>query len=283
MLIGLNDHANIVHIVDFGLSKAFRDPKMHIHIPHTAGRSTVGSLLFASINSHLGSELSRQDDIESLTYVLIFFLRSSLPWQHNESTSDLILASKQTTSTHELCYELPVEILTFLEYSWQLSFDERPNYDYLHGILQGLLIERGFTDDFAFDWNLNTHIVTNVSASLGEYFKGGPTAQRHKGSGHEVIRRTGWVAGQSQLFHGFYYLWADIFLSTVSVLNLETMWFWVHLIRSLWLPADRSPQNWWPLLNVQLPWLFILFIFLFVTITWTWTCLYCVHQFLLTL
>ena len=59
MLIGLNDHANIVHIVDFGLSKAFRDPKIHIHIPHTAGRSTVGSLLFASINSHLGSELSR--------------------------------------------------------------------------------------------------------------------------------------------------------------------------------------------------------------------------------
>ena len=243
MLISLNNHANIVHIVNFGLSKAFRDPKMHIHIPHTAGCSTVGSLLFTSINSHLDSELSRQDNIKSLAYVLIFFFYGSLPWQHNESTSALILASKQTTSTCELCHELPVEILTFLKYSRQLSFNERPDYDYLHGILQGLLIERGFADDFAFDWNLNTHIVTNVSASLGEYFKGGPTAQRHKGSGYEVIRHTGWVAGQSQLFHGFYYLWADIFLLTVSIPNLKTMWFRVHLIRSPWLPADRSPQN----------------------------------------
>ena len=283
MLIGLNDHANIVHIVDFGLSKAFRDPKMHIHIPHTAGQGTIGSLLFASINSHLSSELSRWDNIKSLTYVLIFFPHGLLPWQHNESTSDLILASKQTTSTRELCHELPVEILTFLEYSRQLSFDERPDYDDLHRILQGLLIERGFADDFAFDWNLNTHIATNVSASLGEYFKGGPTAQRHKGSGHKVVHHTGWVAGQSQLFHGFYYLWADIFLLTVSVPNLKTMWFQVHLIQSPWLPADWSPQSWWLLLNAQLPWLFILFIFLFVTITWTWTCLYRVHQFLLTL
>ena len=207
--MGLSNHASIVHIVDFGLSKAFRDPKMHIHIPHTTGHGTVGSLLFTSINSHIGSELSRQDNIKSLTYVLIFFLCGSLPWQYNEITSNLVLESKQTTSPHELCHNLPTKILTFLKYSWRLSFDERPDYDYLYSILQGLLIKRGLTDDFTFDWNLNTDIVTNVNASLGEDFKGGPTTWRHKGSNYGAIRRTGWACTT----HGLSY--TDILLDSL--------------------------------------------------------------------
>ena len=34
-----------------------------------------------SVNSHRGQTQSRRDDIESLSYLLLFLLNGSLPWQ----------------------------------------------------------------------------------------------------------------------------------------------------------------------------------------------------------
>ena len=42
----------------------------------------VGTALFASINAHKGSELSRRDDIESLVYTLIYLITGTLPWKN---------------------------------------------------------------------------------------------------------------------------------------------------------------------------------------------------------
>jgi len=100
----------------------------------------MGTARFASINALLGVELSRRDDLESLVYTLIYFLRG-LPWQGIRGDSKKkhaeVLQMKVSTSSQVLCDGLPTEFETFLNYVHALEFSQKPNYQYLRDLMRG--------------------------------------------------------------------------------------------------------------------------------------------------
>src|SRR5258708_4579469 len=150
IILGIGDQTNLVYLIDFGLSKEFQDPNTHKHIPYNDGLGFMGTLTFTSINSHLGLELGRQDDLESLTYLLFYLLWGFLLWQGLRK-GKAIQEQKCTITTHRLFLDLPVEFHTFFEHCHSLSFDDKPNYDYLYNLFSSLSLREGFQIDMALE------------------------------------------------------------------------------------------------------------------------------------
>lgn len=156
-LIGRERKAHVVYAIDFGLAKRYRHPKTHAHMPYRENKHLTGTPRYASINNHLGIEQSRRDDLESVGYVLMYFLRGSLPWQGLHANTKKqkykkIMEKKIAVSYEVLCKGFPEEFLVYFEYCRALRFDDKPDYGYLRKMFQELLIRLGYSHDNIYDW-----------------------------------------------------------------------------------------------------------------------------------
>lgn len=156
-LFGLGDKADILHLIDFGLSKKYLDGDGK-HIPFKKNLSMVGTPRYTSVHSHLGYEHSRRDDLESLGYIIIMFLRGTLPWINIkcESKSEKhkrIAEIKMTTSNEDLCDGIPREFLIYMNNIKNMSFTDIPNYDYLKGLFIDLSKKLFAGKDVPLDWS----------------------------------------------------------------------------------------------------------------------------------
>ena len=171
-LMGLGKRANQVNIIDFGLAKKYRDPKSHQHIPYRENKNLTGTARYASINTHLGIEQSRRDDLESLGYVLMYFLRGSLPWQGLKAATkkqkyEKISEKKMSTPIEVLCKGFPPEFVTYFQLCRSLRFEDKPDYSYVRKLFRDLFIREGYQYDYVFDWTILKYQQTQALTRPG--------------------------------------------------------------------------------------------------------------------
>ena len=158
-VIGLNEKSNLVYLIDYGLSKRYKDKNSGQHIPYRENKQLVGTVRYASINAHLGIEQSRRDDLEGIGYVLVYFYLGRLPWQNKtdkgKPLTQKITEKKLTTPPELLCKKMPREFSYYFHYCKNLKFEDRPDYNSLKCMFAELLSSRmkiNNIKELVYDW-----------------------------------------------------------------------------------------------------------------------------------
>ena len=154
-MLGRKETDETIYIIDFGLAKLYK--KDGIHIEEKDDKKLVGTSRYASINIHNGIESSRRDDLESLGYIFIYFLKGKLPWQNVTADShkqkmEIVSSLKENTPIEELCEGMPNEFIQYLTYCRNLKFTEIPDYTYLRTLFIDLFLSKEHFLDHQYDW-----------------------------------------------------------------------------------------------------------------------------------
>jgi len=140
LLFGLNKQN--IYIIDFGLCKKYMINDNHIEM--NTKKNLIGTPNYASINSHNFFELSRRDDLESLSYILLYIFFGTLPWidKYNYlSESERNICIRNDKKNIFLNEYIPLVLLNFYKNVINLSFKETPNYEYYINIFTNEIIQ----------------------------------------------------------------------------------------------------------------------------------------------
>ena len=154
-------------LIDFGLSTFYKANGKHKIFKTKC--SFKGSIVFSSINTHMGFRLSRRDDLESLAYSLLYLIRGELPWKITDNGVSskhikIILGQKLNIKRDYLFRGIPAEFEAFFLYCRKLMFDQTPNYSYLKSLLSKFV--QADPIYLNFDWIINPEFFSKYESNV---------------------------------------------------------------------------------------------------------------------
>ena len=162
-VMGAKENNARLYFLDFGLAKKYRSSRTLIQYPYIKKKKLTGTARYASIHALEAYEQSRRDDLESVGYVLMYFLRGELPWQglrvkSKEDRYKKILEKKKDTSSEELCVGFPSEFYNYVNYCKNLEYAENPDYDMLKQLFLDVIKKKKEKMDYIYDWTSNSDL-----------------------------------------------------------------------------------------------------------------------------
>lgn len=159
LLMGRDRRSSVLYLIDFGLAKKYLIGESGMHIEPRRTERTVGTYEYCSVNSHLGKELSRRDDLISVGYLLARLYFGELPWTNppiqtkDGKNFDIIIAKHSWVTTLNTSAAMGFCLMEYMNCVGGLGFQEDPDYSYLRSIFRTALEKRGLEDNNCFDWD----------------------------------------------------------------------------------------------------------------------------------
>jgi serine/threonine protein kinase len=162
-VMGAKRYNDRLYLLDFGLAKKYRSSKTLEQYPYIKKKKLTGTARYASIHALEAYEQSRRDDLESVGYVLMYFLRGELPWQglkvrSKEDRYKKILEKKKETSSEELCRGFPDEFKQYVHYTKNLEYEQNPDYDFLKQLFVNTIKNLNGRMDYIYDWTTKSDL-----------------------------------------------------------------------------------------------------------------------------
>lgn len=114
-------------LIDYGVSRLYRNPD-GTHLEPRQRAATPGSQLYASINCHSMTELSRRDDLISLLYTIMVLAGIHLPWSGQNCAKTEVAELKRTHTATSLIAPLGEPFVGIARHIEGLEYVDTPNY-----------------------------------------------------------------------------------------------------------------------------------------------------------
>jgi serine/threonine protein kinase len=152
-LVGRGSLSTSIYLIDFGLAKRFNERS--VFSSHLWNHQVTGTLPFVSLNVHAGVNPAMRDDLESLAYVLIYFLVGGLPWHgigRDICEERAIRLMKESAEPIGLCAGQPEEFGLLLKYARSLKFEETPDYAFVLSLFRTVATRLSLSLVIVPDW-----------------------------------------------------------------------------------------------------------------------------------
>jgi serine/threonine protein kinase len=139
---------NPLALIDFGLSKRYREPQTGRLYPEREKCGFRGTVRYASLETHRGRDQCPRDDIVSWLYSVVELADGRLPWTPDRD-SVVIQRKKLLVSNRLLLHSLPPEFIEIANYVATLGYASEVRYDFITCLICRPLNKLPFEP---FDW-----------------------------------------------------------------------------------------------------------------------------------
>jgi len=164
--------AKKVYMLDFGLSRQYTNSKGQIR-PARVVAGFRGTVRYASINAHRSREMGCHDDLLSLSYMLAEFVNGSLPWRKIKD-KEKVGEMKEQANMKNIFKNLPSEVFSFYKYICELSYSEKPNYQFCRDHFNKAILKCQIQVSDPFDWQVSEVSVATTTSSRPDKQTVGP-------------------------------------------------------------------------------------------------------------